>query len=270
MKNIKGTVSYIGTHYLGWQKTKMGPSIEESLEKVFSQILQEPIALQAASRTDRGVHAEGQVINFFTQKENVDLERLTISARQLLPKDITILSLEIAPDAFHPTLDATGKQYHYYITPADYQLPFLKDFAWHVREPLDLSLMQEAGTYLLGTKDFAALTNEKAEDTLRTLYHIEVKLLTSQLLLVSVTGKSFLYKMVRNIVGTLVDIGSGKLKIADLPLILASRQRTQAGVTAPAHGLFLKEVFYAPFSENMAAADNKKALSPFAHSLKGD
>lgn len=268
MRNIKCTVSYIGTHYLGWQKTKTGPSIEESLEIVFSQILQEPISLQAASRTDRGVHAEGQVVNFLTQKENVDLERLIISARQLLAKDITILSMEIAPDDFHPTLDALGKEYHYYITPADYQLPFFKDFAWHVRDALDIPLMQEACTHLLGTQDFASLTNERTDDTVRTLYHLEVKSITPQLLLIRVIGESFLYKMVRNIVGTLVYIGSGKLKVTDLPQIIASRQRTQAGVTAPAHGLFLKEVFYSAFSEDIVSLGTKTAILPFDHVLE--
>lgn len=268
MKNIKGVISYIGTHYLGWQKTKTGPSIEESLERVLSQILQEPISLQAASRTDRGVHAEGQVINFFTQKDTLDLERLTLSVRQLLPKDITLLSLEIAPEPFHPTLDALGKEYHYYITPAEYQLPFLKDFAWHLWEPLEISLMQEACNHFLGTQDFAAFTNERAEDTIRTLYDLEVKPLSSQLMLIRIRGNSFLYKMVRNIVGTLLYIGCGKIKLADLPCVFASGRRALAGVTAPAHGLFLKKVFYTPFSEEKEPVEEILSLFSFAQMTK--
>ena len=141
MRNLKLTLSYEGTQYLGWQKTKMGPSIEETLEKALSQVLRHPVKLQAASRTDAGVHAAGQVINLFTSSPE-DLFRLKKSFNGVLPRDISVLTLEEMPDAFHPTLDAQGKEYHYHICLGNVQLPFLRLVSWHFPYPLNIDEMQ--------------------------------------------------------------------------------------------------------------------------------
>jgi tRNA pseudouridine38-40 synthase len=148
-KNLKLLLSYDGTSYLGWQKTAMGPSIEEELEKALSQILQHPVALQAASRTDAGVHAEGQVVNFFTEKEI-----LQKSINGVLPKDISVLKLEEAHEAFHPTIDCRGKEYHYFVCTGNTQLPFHRRFSWHFNFPLEVEKMKKAAALLVGKHDF--------------------------------------------------------------------------------------------------------------------
>lgn len=238
-RNIRSLIAYNGTHYFGWQKTRMGPSIEETLELCLQQILQHPVELQAASRTDRGVHAEGQVVNFFTDKPKVDLKKLHLSLAKMLPKDISPLALEEVETSFHPTLDSKGKEYQYQICNLPIQLPFLKDYSWHIPTPLDLPSMLIAKEFLLGTHDFSAFTNERTDDTIRTIHSIEI-----EPGLFKIKGDKFLYKMVRNIVGTLVYVGLGKIPPTEIPTILSSRNRALAGMTAPAHGLCLKQVFY--------------------------
>lgn len=247
MKNIKLTISYLGTPFLGWQKTKMGPSIEEALEKAIAQILREEVQLQAASRTDAGVHAEGQVVNFLTAREIPDLRKLQRSLNGVLPKEISVLAIEEMEADFHPTLDNCGKEYHYFICNGQVQLPFHRHISWHFPYPLDLTLMNLAAHELTGTHDFSAFCNENAlsaRDGVCTIDKVEVISLPDDRLRISVRGHNFLYKMVRNLVGTLVYVGCGKIALADIKSILTSGDRTKAGVTAPAHGLFLKEVLF--------------------------
>jgi tRNA pseudouridine38-40 synthase len=245
--NIKLLLAYEGTHYFGWQKTTTGSSIEEELEKALSQVLQEKIDLQAASRTDRGVHAEGQVVNFFTQKPEIDLYKLKRALNGLLPNDMSVLNIQHARDDFHPTLDCLGKEYHYQICSSVSQLPFYRHFSWHFPYDLDSDQMQRASDALIGEHDFSAFCNERQlleKNPVRKIEKITITTKEAGRLLISVTGNHFLYKMVRNIVGTLVYVGCGKLKVDDVPLILQSKKRTEAGITAPAHGLSLKQVFY--------------------------
>lgn len=240
--NIKLILAYEGTHYLGWQKTAMGPSIEEELEKALAQILRHPMALQAASRTDAGVHAEGQVVNFFTEVE-MPLEKLQKSLNGLLPKDISVLKIEFAEENFHPTLDSRGKEYHYSVCLGSTQLPFYRNFSWHFSYPVNLEEMKKAAKHLKGRHDFSAFTNERQEDNVREIFDIFIEPSVDRLK-IRVSGNNFLYKMVRNIVGTLLYVGCGKLSSEEIPAILASRDRTRAGMTAPALGLVLKEVYY--------------------------
>ncbi|NGX38773.1 MAG: tRNA pseudouridine synthase A [Chlamydiae bacterium] len=242
-QNIKCLLAYSGARYHGWQKTRMGPSIEEELQKSLVQILQHPIKLQAASRTDRGVHAEGQVVNFFTGKKDLCLKKIHYSLNQLLPNDLSILNIEEVEETFHPTLHAKGKEYHYKVCNAPYQLPFHREFSWHYSYPLQLDLMDKGAKLLVGKQDFSAFTTVRYADAVRTV--LDVKISSDEgSLLIRVRGENFLYKMVRNIVGTLLHIGAGKIPLEELPLILSSKKRALAGVTAPAHGLCLKEVFY--------------------------
>lgn len=239
MKNIKLILAYEGTAYSGWQKTETGPSIEGELEGVLEQILQHKVKLQAASRTDAGVHAEAQVVNFFTEKET---DRLLRGCNALLPDDIRVLQLEEMSADFHPTLQASGKEYHYSVSLGPTQLPFDRKFSWHFVKPVDVNVMREAAKFLMGKHDFSALTNEKQEDNVREVYRIEIE--GDQKLKIRVAGNHFLYKMVRNIVGTLLYVGCGMLRLDDVRVLLETKDRTAAGVTAPAHGLTLKKVFY--------------------------
>lgn len=243
-QNIKGILSYDGTQYFGWQKTKMGPSIEEILQNVLERILQHPIKIQAASRTDRGVHAIGQVINFFTNKSFVDLPKLLKGIRGLLPKDISMHTLEFVGENFHPTIDNTGKEYHYFICNTDVQIPFYQKFSWHVPSPLHIGAMRKGAKMLIGTHDFSTFSNMRTKNPIRTVENILIEELTENRILISIKGKSFLYKMVRNIVGTLIYISCGKIPLDQLQEIFMSKKRELAGVTAPAHALYLKEVFY--------------------------
>ncbi len=241
-RNIKLILAYEGTRYLGWQKTITGLSIEEELEKAVAQILQHPVNLQAASRTDAGVHAEGQVVNFFTERD-IPLDKLQKGLNSILPSDISVVQIEEAKESFHPTLQNYGKEYHYSVCLGPTQLPFYRNFSWHFSYPVNIEEMKKAALYLIGKHDFSAFTNEKQENNIREIFEIEIEEFKSRLK-IRVSGNNFLYKMVRNIVGTLLYVGCGKLSAEEIPAILNSKDRTLAGVTAPALGLILKEVFY--------------------------
>ena len=245
-KNIKLHLSYDGSRYHGWQKTSEGPSIEETLETALIKILQHPISLQAASRTDAGVHAEDQVVNFYTDKHPLNLERLHKSLNQLLPKDIKINTFTLTEDTFHPTLDSIAKEYHYHITTHPCLSPFKRHFFWHFPKQLDLELMNQAATFLLGKQDFQAFTNFRKppyKDTIREIFSIQF-IQDKEDLCIQIKGNSFLYKMVRNIVGTLCYIGCHKIALQELPAILEGKKRKHAGITAPASGLVLKRIYY--------------------------
>lgn len=249
--NIKCTIAYRGTRYLGWQKTQGGPSIEECLEKALKQLLQHPIVLQAASRTDRGVHAEAQVVNFFTTSESVgrlgSLQKLEKALRATLPPDISLIQLKEVEGSFHPTLDCIAKEYHYHICNSSFQLPFYRAVSWHVRTPLDMDVMQKAAAYLVGYQNYSSFSNKKIsneEEAHKRVMRISIYPLFEKRLRIELEGESFLYKMARNLVGTLVYMGCGKMALEDLPLIFAARDRRLAGITAPAHGLTLKKISY--------------------------
>ena len=246
--NILIRVSYDGTRYLGWQKTAAGATIQGTLENVLQIALQEPIQVEAASRTDAGVHALAQAANFFTTRPVKDLEKLRLNLNKLLPKDIAITEIAQVPTNFHPTLDNLGKLYGYYICHSPIQMPIHRNFSWHYPYPLDLSNMKKAALHFLGEKDFSALLSQKNEhfykDCVRDIWAIDVVQLENERVVIYVKGRSFLYKMVRTLVGTLVYVGCGKITPDAIPEILLSGERARAGITAPPHGLFLKEVCY--------------------------
>lgn len=248
MKNIRLIAAYDGTAYLGWQKTKMGPSIEETLQSTIEQILQEKVKLQAASRTDAGVHVRHQVVNFLTQRKTLDLKKFFQSLNRLLPPDISILAIDEAPPSFHPSLDAHRKEYRYYITHGPIQYPEHRHHSWHIPQKLDVDKMRAAAELLIGEHDFSAFCNVMKNRTYqhmqRTLYRLEIQELEDARLCFIIEGNSFLYKMVRNLVGTLIDVGNGKIPWKEVQDILSGLKRTHAGVTAPAHGLTLQRIVY--------------------------
>ncbi len=246
MRNIVLTVAYDGTGLLGWQKCSDGPSVEEHLEGAIGQILQHPVALQAASRTDAGVHADGQVVNFFTEK-NLSLEILLKGINALLPKTIRVMEIAERADDFHPTLSAQGKEYHYFLSTQRFQMPHERLYTWHHPYSIDLEKMVEAKEKFVGEMDFAAMMcrcDPMPKSTVRKLVSIDIACQDSANYCFKISGENFLYKMVRNIVGTLVYVGQGKIPLSSIEGILASKMRANGGVTAPAHGLRLKRVFY--------------------------
>lgn len=246
--NVKLIVAYDGTNYLGWQKTLFGKSIEAVLQSVIEQILQKPVQLQAASRTDAGVHARGQVVNFCISTPLPDLARFHLSLNALLPRDIIVVSVALAPQSFHPTLDSIGKEYHYYVCNTPFQYPEHRHYSWHVYHSLNYRHIEEAAGLLVGEHDFSAFCNAKKNEEyanhVRRLDCIEIHALPDNRFYIKIAGNHFLYKMARNIAGTLIDIGKGRLTVDSIHRLFAMHDRTLAGVTAPAHGLTLFQVFY--------------------------
>ena len=181
-------------------------------------------------------------MNFFTEKD-MPLDKLQKGLNSILPSDISVLKIEEAPETFHPTLQSRGKEYHYSVCMGPTQLPFYRNFSWHFCYPVNIEEMKKAAKHLIGRHDFSAFTNERQENNVREIFDIVIESFDNRLK-IRVSGNNFLYKMVRNIVGTLIYVGCGKLSADEIPAILNSKDRTLAGVTAPAVGLVLKEVFY--------------------------
>jgi len=244
-RNIVLHIAYDGTRFLGWQKTASGPSVESSLELVCEKVLQEKIVLQAASRTDRGVHAEGQIVNFFTTN-TMDLGLIRRGLNALLPKTIRILLTQEANLEFHPTLQAEEKEYWYEACLNPVQLPFHRKTSWHYPKSVCIETMRTSCHFLIGLHDFTSFsTDPQPKNPVCHLAKIEIIALPENRLRFILVGNRFLYKMARTLVGTLLQIGSGKIEGSRLPSILNDRQRKRAGVTAPALGLKLHQVFYA-------------------------
>lgn len=242
MNFFHAIVAYDGTHYFGWQSTKTGPSIQETLSFAIKSASQEKVLPEAASRTDRGVHARGQSIAFSLQKK-WDPRRLLQAINAYLPKDIRILELKIVPVDFHPTLHAKSKEYHYFVSQEPFQTPIDRLYSWHFPYPLDLHLMKQAAQSLIGTHDFSAFANKRSENPACTLLSIEFARLERTLQII-LKGDRFLYKMARTIAGTLLYVGCKKLAPQAIFSLLSSPDRKNAGVTAAAHGLFLHRVIY--------------------------
>lgn len=263
-RNIKLEIAYDGTTFYGWQETHEGPSIEGILRNILEQILQERITLQAASRTDRGVHAVGQVVNFFTTKP-YPLSSLKKSMNALLPVEIRVLKAYEMPLSFHPTLDSSGKEYHYELTYGEIQLPQKRLYAWHVPYALDIEKMRQGALYFCGSHDFSSFCNMRKNlnypDCQREICRLEIHDDTHGNLRLEITGNHFLYKMVRNIVGTLAYVGQGKMDPEEILVILDAKSRDAAGVTAPAHGLTLAKIFYPEEIDNSSLQHHEHLAS---------
>lgn len=244
-RNIRFEIAYDGSSFCGWQESKDGRSVEETLRCVLERVVGAKVVLQVASRTDSGVHAAHQVGNFYA--ECADLDKLLYAARRLLPPDISLLSLSEVPESFHPTLDNRGKIYHYSIATAWEALPWTRATSWHLKRPLNVSAMQEAAKLFLGEHDFLGFCNRrpegKPEISVCQVRRLDIVQEPNGLRF-EIEGNRFLYKMVRNLVGTLVDIGCGKLSKQPIIEALRTRDRKLVGQTAPANGLTLYQVLY--------------------------
>jgi len=243
MRNLKLTIQYDGTKYCGWQKQPKSSGIQGTIEYAIYEITKEKVNIIGSGRTDAGVHALGQVANFKTNS-NIPAARMPDALNAKLPKDISIIDCQEVSDDFHSRYSATGKIYRYLIYNKPYRSPLYKDISYHVRYDLDIEKMRVEAQSLLGTHEFKGFmsSGSSVKDTVRTIHNISIED-SGDLIVLEVEGNGFLYNMVRIIVGTLVDIGRGRI---DKPLeeIIASQDRGEAGHTAPAHGLFLKKVHY--------------------------
>ncbi len=244
MGNIKLVIQYDGTNYCGWQKQKNGISIQEEIEKAIFIVTGEKVNLIGAGRTDKGVHAQGQVANFLTSS-SIPADKFKYALNSKLPEDIKVIESELVDDSFHSRYDALGKKYTYIIYNRRILNPLYRNYSYHVPYKLNFHYMEEAAKYFLGTHDFSAFmaSNSSVKSTIRTIYNIDLKK-DKDLICISIKGNGFLYNMVRIIVGTLVEVGSGKLNPNSIPNIIESKDRKKAGHTAPAKGLYLDEVYY--------------------------
>lgn len=243
-RKIKLTISYDGTGYGGFQIQPNAPTIQQHLEEAISNVAQEQIKIIGSGRTDAGVHARGQVIHFESGC-SIPPERWPLALNRLLPADIVVVSAEEVPDSFHARFDVKAKTYQYLIYNAPIKDVFLRQYSWHVPQPLDDDLMDEASRYLSGRHDFTSFCSPKTEitDRVREISRADVSR-SGQLIRLTFRGNGFLYNMVRIITGTLVEIGLKKRSPEEIKEILAARDREHAGPTAPPQGLCLWEVSY--------------------------
>ncbi|MCK8059804.1 MULTISPECIES: tRNA pseudouridine(38-40) synthase TruA [unclassified Fusibacter] len=241
--NIKLIIAYDGTHYAGWQRLKDKKSIQGKIEETLTQLLEEPIEIIGAGRTDAGVHAMGQVANFKTVKK-VDPKKLKTDLNHYLPADIRVLAAEKADPRFHARHNATVKHYRYNIQ-QDIVLPFERDYSVQAEKQLDLDAMQKAANILIGKHDFTSFTNVKIgkKSPEKTIEDIFVSEEEGQIT-IDFFGDGFLYHMVRKIVSTLLAVGYGELSFLEVRRILDAKNRSEVPGLAPAKGLFLVQVMY--------------------------
>ena len=258
MRNIKLTIEYEGTHYLGWQRQPQGMTVQQALEEAIERVTGVVTSVTGAGRTDARVHARGQVANFRTESK-LAVERLQGALNAVLPRDIVVLTAEDVSDDFHSRFSAQSKLYQYTIWNGRVRPALDRKFAWHLRWPLDLERMQEAANLLLGKHDFAGFESANAESntTVRTVSHASWKREDPSKLIFAIEADAFLYNMVRAIVGTLVDVGRGKVPTQRVAEILESGDRRLAGPTAPPHGLCLMAVRYPPLPSQGADQDGQ-------------
>ena len=244
MKRVKLTVSYDGTNYNGWQIQPNGVTIEEVLNRHLSELLQEPVRIIGASRTDAGVHAAGNVAVFDTNAR-MPAEKISYAMNTRLPEDIRIQdSREVRAD-FHPRFCETVKTYEYRILNRRFPDPTRRLYSLFCYYPLDVQKMQKAAAYLVGEHDFKSLCTHKpeVENTVRTIYSADV-VREDDMICVRICGNGFLYNMIRIIVGTLLRVGSGYYEPEYMKELLEMKDRQAAGETAPPQGLTLVEIRY--------------------------
>ncbi|PCJ61196.1 MAG: tRNA pseudouridine(38-40) synthase TruA [Candidatus Hydrogenedentota bacterium] len=248
---IKAVVRYDGTDFVGWQIQPNGRTVQQTLEEALSQIAGKPIKIAGAGRTDSGVHALGQVFSA-SWPDSVPLEKLHRSLNKMVGPEIRVESIETAPDDFHASFSAAGKRYAYTIDQASYPDPLSVRYAWNVTWPFERKRLVELAQTLVGEHDFAGYccSGSAAKTTVRTIHSITLQpgpvvgpLDTVNAFHLIIHGNGFLYKMIRNIMGTLVDVARGHLPESTI------QERLEApapyrGYTAPACGLFMQEVIY--------------------------
>lgn len=244
MANVRLQLQYIGTRFHGWQVQPNGITVQETLQDAIETVTGIRSAVTGCSRTDAGVHA-----NCFycttAQPERLSNEKFVQALNAVLPEDIAVLACEAVPDDFHPRYSAVAKRYIYRIWNGPVRNPFEQGVSLHIRSPLDESRMNETARLFLGTHDFSAFCSvgSSVQDKVRTIRHSQVER-CGDIVTYSVEADGFLYNMVRILVGTILDVTAGRLSVESVHCALNTGNRNCAGATAPAHGLFLDQVWY--------------------------
>jgi len=244
MRNIALVVSYDGTAYHGWQCQPDLITIQQVLQERIENIVNHKIKIYGGARTDSGVHAFGQTVNFFTESK-IDLRGLTRGLNSHLPTDIRIRDAREVDEHFHARYSAKSKIYIYSILNTPYNSPFYSRYVWHIPYALNTSIMNQAAKLIIGTHDFSAFKkkDEIYQSAVREVIKAGVKC-KGDFIYILIEATGFLRYMVRNVVGTLMLAGTGKLTVEDFKRIFESKDREKAGPTAPSKGLFLREIKY--------------------------
>jgi tRNA pseudouridine38-40 synthase len=253
LRNIKLVISYDGTDFSGWQRQQHGRTIQGEIERRLTLMTREKIALHGAGRTDAGVHAEGMVAHFET-RSSISCQAFLCGLNSMLPGAIRIFGVDDVDLTFHARYSATGKRYQYKIYTGRIHPPQQRLYSVHITSKLNLPAVTNCLKQLEGTHDFASFENNGSRDksicsgrgAVRTIYQAELIEEPPFELIFQFTGDGFLRNMIRNFMGTLLEVGRGKLSAEEFSGILKAKDRTMAAATAPAHGLFLKEVIYKP------------------------
>jgi tRNA pseudouridine38-40 synthase len=245
MPVVKLILEYDGTRYAGWQVQPNGLAVQEVVERALATLHKSPRRVTAAGRTDAGVHARGQVASF-REERPLPLSAYVQGMNALLPEDVAVRRASVEPDGFDARRSARGKRYRYRILNAPTRAPLARLYAWEIFRPLDLDAMRAAAAPLIGRHDFAAFqaADCAAHHAVRELWRLDLVDAGGGAFDVVVEATAFVKHMVRNFVGTLVEVGLGRRSASSIPDLVKSGDRTQAGRTAPPQGLFLEEVFY--------------------------
>lgn len=253
MPRVKLTLEYDGSNYVGWQAQLNGPSIQTEVEKALAKLLRYPVSVTAAGRTDSGVHAMGQVVAFDVAAL-LPLKAYRMGLNSLLPMDISVVHAEEVDASFDPRRWSRGKRYKYLVSNRRNRSPLRRKTHWEVFSPLDVGAMQQAAQVLVGAHDFSAFraSDCQASHARRTIHRLAIEGVSGDVVSFTLEGTAFLKHMVRNIVGTLVEVGRSRQSVAWVDEVLRGKDRTRAGPTAPPHGLCLEAVFYstAPAEED--------------------
>jgi len=244
-RNIKLVLEYDGTRYAGWQLQKNAPTVQGVIEECLGRLLDQPVRIAGGSRTDAGVHALGQVANF-RAATRLNWRQVLAGLNALLPPDVAAREVSEAPEDFNARRKARGKIYAYRILNRAGRSAFERGYAWHLRDPLDLAAMRRASRDFLGRHDFSAFraSSCQAKSPVRAVRRLEILEQGDGRIAIEIEATAFLQHMARTMVGTLVEIGQGKRKADSVAGLLQSHDRTLAGPTAPAQGLFLVRIFY--------------------------
>lgn len=244
-RTLKVTIAYDGSNFKGWQTQRDQRTAQGEVQKVLDTMHRKKVTMAAAGRTDSGVHARGQVISFRSHLDISPLSRFTLALNSFLPPDVKAVKTEEVPEGFNARFDALRRIYKYYILPSRVPFPHARLYSWRINTQPSLKLLQDMAARVMGTHDFTtfSMASDQFDHAVRTVYDASFYS-EGDYMVFRISGRGFLWRMVRSLVGSMVDFASNGLDGNEMEKRLAARNRLLAGTTAPAHGLFLEEVLY--------------------------